>query len=578
MKRTFIIRNTIIAVIIIAVIIGIVIYFFGQDVDKDYEIAKIENYNYFVLKQDNLSGVIDRSGNIIINPEYDDVSIPNPEKAIFACYKNSEVKMLNENKEQLFTQYEKVEPIKLKNVASDLMYEKTVLKYKEDGKYGLINLDGKKLLKAQYDEIESLSYKEGELLAKKEEKYGVININGKIVVNTEYDNISVDAYHTTGIGYKFAGYIVSNKTEQGYRYGYIDYKGKKMLPTEYNEISRITNIKDKEQIYLIVAKNGQYGLINNEKELIKNEYQSISYDEKNKLLTIEKSKKYGIATLEGKIILPEEYDEIDITGIYVYAKKNGEVTVYNSNGEKVEIDKNIAILNTENEEYKIRLNTGNGTKYGIIGKDGETIIEEKYGYIEYLFGEYFKVSNEKAKLGVIDSQGNEKIPIENDSIQKVEGSNILQATIVSSDTISLYNSKIEKICEMKKAILDVKDNYIKIYNKEETRYFNKEGKELDVTEVYPQNNLFAKKENDKWGFVNKNGEMVVEAQYDEVTEINEFGYAAVKKDGKWGVVNSKGEQILEPVYKFQEGIEPSFINTYYQVEYGFGEVYYTNAK
>ena len=72
--------------------------------------------------------------------------------------------------------------------------------------------------------------------------------------------------------------------------------------------------------------------------------------------------------------------------------------------------------------------------------------------------------------------------------------------------------------------------------------------------------------------------MIVEAQYDEVTEVNEFGYAAVKKEGKWGVINSKGEKILEPTYKFQEGIEPSFISTYYQVEYGFGEVYYTNIK
>ena len=106
------------------------------------------------------------------------------------------------------------------------MYEKTVLKYQENGKYGLINLEGKKIGKANYDEIEGLPYKEGELLVKQNDKYGVININGKVVVDAEYDNVAVDAYHTNGVGYKFAGYIVSNKTEEGHRYGYIDYKGK----------------------------------------------------------------------------------------------------------------------------------------------------------------------------------------------------------------------------------------------------------------------------------------------------------------------------------------------------------------
>ncbi len=577
MKRTFIIRNIIIAVIIIAIIAGIGFYFF-QNSDKDYEIAKVEVYNYFVLKQDNKTGVIDRNGKIVIEPEYDDIRIPNPEKAIFACYKNSEVKILGENKQELYTQYEKVEPIRLKNIASDLMYEKTVLKYEENGKYGLIDLEGKKVVKAIYDEIESLSYKEGELLVKQDNKCGVVNINGRTVVNSEYDNIVVDAYHTNGVGYKFAGYIVSNKTDEGYRYGYVDYKGKKRLPTEYNEISRITDIEDKDNAYLIVAKNGQYGLINNDKELIKNEYQSIAYNKTNKLLTMEKSKKYGIATLDGKVILPEEYDQIDINGIYVYAKKADNTTVYDSKGTKVEIDKDVAILDTENENYKIKLNTKEGTKYGVIGKDGEQIIEEKYSYIEYLYGDYFRASNEKSKLGVIDSKGNEKIALENDSLQKIEESNVLQATTVSSETTALYDSNMSKICEMKKAKIDVEENYIRIYNNEEIKYFNKQGKEISVSEIYPQNTLFAKRENDKWGFADKEGKIVVEAKYDEVTEINEFGYAGVKKDGKWGVVNSNGEEILEPTYKFQEGIEPSFIDTYYQVEYGFGEVYYTNAK
>ena len=66
MKRNFIIRNIIIAVLIIAIIVGLTVYFVYKN-GREYEVEKVSTYNYFVLKKDNLSGVIDRSGNTIID-------------------------------------------------------------------------------------------------------------------------------------------------------------------------------------------------------------------------------------------------------------------------------------------------------------------------------------------------------------------------------------------------------------------------------------------------------------------------------------------------------------------------------
>ena len=166
MKRKFIIRNIIILVILIGVITGVSYYFIEQNAKK-YEIAKVEQYNYFVLKQNEKSGVIDKNGNKIIETEYEDVKIPNPEQAIFICYKSNEVKVLNEKQEEILNKYEKVEPIRLKNIASDLMYEKSVLRYYKNGKYGLIDFKGKEITKPIYDEIDGLPYKEGELLVNK---------------------------------------------------------------------------------------------------------------------------------------------------------------------------------------------------------------------------------------------------------------------------------------------------------------------------------------------------------------------------------------------------------------------------
>ena len=577
MKRNFIIRNVILAILAIVIIVGTVWYFIYQN-GRKYEIEKVESRNYFVLNKDNKMGVIDRSGNIIIDANYEDVKIPNPEKPLFACYNGDMVEILNANNEKILTDFEKVEPIRLESIASDLMYEKSVLKYLENGKYGLVSFDGKKITKPIYDEITGLPYKEGELLVKQNEKYGVINIKGNKLIKIEYDKIEVDGYYEES-GYKYAGYIISNTTEEGYRYGYIDYKGNLVLEPEYNELSRIVEISDNENAYLLCAKNGQFGVMKNEKEIVPNEYQSIEYDENNQLLVVEKSKKYGISTLEGNLIVPAQYNSIDITGVYLYAQNDQGTTVYNSNGTEANIDTNMAILNTENEKYKIRIDNTNGTKYGVIGKDGEQIIEEKYNYIEYLYDRYFIVSDENSKLGVIDDKDNVKIEINNDSIQKVGDTKILQAELADEEITRLYKEDMSLICEMKNATVETKDNYIKIYNADETKYFSKEGKELKNSEVYTNNTLFAKKENDKWGFVNTNGDFVVEAKYDKVTEFNEYGFAAVKKDEKWGSINLEGKEVVEPTYELKEDKELSFIGKYYKVEYGFGESYYTeNAK
>ena len=577
MKKNFLIRNIIIAILLI-IIIGGVSYYFIRKSGRKYEVAKIENYNYFVLKKNNLSGVIDKSGKTIIEPIYEEVKIPNPEKGIFVCYNSEKTKILDDKGQEVFTQFKNIEPIRLKNIASDLMFEKSVLKYSEDSKYGLINFEGKKVTNAIYDEIEGLPYKEGELLVKQTDKYGVINIKGNNLVDIKYDKIDVDGYYASDNGYKYAGYIVSNKTDEGYRSGYINVNGDMILKVEHNQISRITQIDDKENAYLIESKNGQFGLMKNDKEILKNEYQSISYDESNKLLVIEKSKKYGVASLEGKIIVPTEYNQIDITGVYLYAKNNQGTVIYNTNGTEANIDTNIAILNTSNEKYKIRINNENGTKYGVIGKDGKQIIDEKYNYIEYLYENYFIVSDENSKLGIIDDKDKIKVEIENESLQKVQNTDMIQTVTAKDKTTRIYSRNMEKICEMQNAKVEIIGDFISIFSESEKKFFNKEGKEVDKTEVYSSNTLFSKFKDGKWGFTDKNGNMIVEAKYDKVTEFNEYGFASVKKDGKWGSIDKEGKEVVEPTYTLNDNQEPFFIGSYYQVKYGFGEVYFTDNK
>ena len=119
------------------------------------------------------------------------------------------------------------------------------------------------------------------------------------------------------------------------------------------------------------------------------------------------------------------------------------------------------------------------------------------------------------------------------------------------------------------------EDYVKIYSEDESRYFSDDGRELTNKEVFPNNELYAKEINGKWGFVDKNGDLKVQNEYDMVTEFNEYGFAGIKKDGKWGSINGKGEIIQEPTYKIS-WINPTFIGKYYQSEEWHGDSYYTN--
>ena len=132
----------IIAVIAVVLVLITTILVINNNYNKrDYTIEKVKDYNYFVLVENNQYGVIDKNGKKIIDTKYDNIKIPNPSKGVFIATQNSKNKVLNENGEEIFSKYELVDCIRLKNIASDLMYEKSVLTYSKDGKYGLIDLN-----------------------------------------------------------------------------------------------------------------------------------------------------------------------------------------------------------------------------------------------------------------------------------------------------------------------------------------------------------------------------------------------------------------------------------------------------
>lgn len=54
-------------------------------------------------------------------------------------------------------------------------------------------------------------------------------------------------------------------------------------------------------------------------------------------------------------------------------------------------------------------------------------------------------------------------------------------------------------------------------------------------------------ENGKWGYMNDEGEVVIQAKFDQVGPFHD-GLARVKSAGLWGYINQDGRSVLNPMY------------------------------
>ena len=572
------IKWIIIGIVILIAIVALVVFIVNR-MSYSYTVEEVKEFNYNILTKNERYGVINKNGEVVVEPIYDTVQIPNPSKPVFICMSdyNTETKeykttVLNDQKEILFSEYESVQAIPAEATLDGVPYEKSVLQYKQDGKYGLINLEGKVITKPIYEQISSINYKEGTLLVKQDGKFGAINMKGKVVIKPEYDSITSDNYFNTETKNEYTGFIVSKVTDEGYRYGYINYNGKVILNTEYNEIDRIIEMEDGKDAYLVAYKNGQAGLLKNNKNIINHEYESIKYNSLNDLFIVQRNSKQGVIDKEGKNILNIEYDNILFGGMYIDAQKDGIINVFDLQGNKIENTDIISKMKTDNENYFITVDRND--TYRIVDKDENVIIANNYSYIEHISGEYFIVAKD-GKNGIIDLTGKSLVDLKYSSIYEIQGTNLLQAEINNNKTVSLINSDMEIIKTMDNAIVEKKDNYIIMYSEDEFTYYDFDGNEKSAKDLFPNNKLFAKRINDKWGFVDVEGNLKVQNEYEMVTDFNEYGYAGIKQDGKWGVINQEGEIITKPIYEL-DWYYPTFIGKYYRLNIWTSESQYSD--
>lgn len=449
---------------------------------------KVVALKYFPVYTNDKWGVIDSKGNIIINPEYDEyIVIPDNTKPIFICtydvnYKDEtyKTKVLNEKNQEIFMDFDTAEAFENFDANNNLWYESKILRVCKEGKYGIIDTNGKQLVNCEYDLIEALKGVENSFITRKNGKYGIIDNVGSTIIDNEYSSIEP----------------ISNRYEDGYivkddngKYGVINYAKTVVLENKYEEIKHVNAVSQ----YYIVKQDGNWEIVDG----------------------------------DGKEYLNGKYDDI------------------------ISVDSSNAIVK-------------NDRKYGVVSiSDGKKLIDVNYDGITYATGNNYIV-NKDSKYGVMDSNGNKLIDFKYSNIVYRTSANIYEAVNAdyTSDLLdSDFNVKLSKVIVSE---LNTDKGYIKVRENDEDKYYNFKFEPKESKEVLSGNTIFlSKNEEGKYGFIDRNGNVVVNYIYDDASEQNEYGFASVKKDGLWGAVDSKGTVAVVPSYDLENNVMIEFIGKWH---------------
>lgn len=500
--------------------------------------------------------------------------------------KNNRYGIINTKLEQIFScEYEYIEPLSAKrfkfkkdgqwgvvdscgNIIIESKYRaicretETIIKVKTsvqngswtEDRYGLYNEDGNLIIQDQCKNIVSVEYeKQIFIIATINSKQGVYNDKGYKIIPLIYDRIELkEGYFMCHLEYPSSYYYSQNRQiKSTYKY---NIKGEQLLalnekqtfvvPAEYDLAYPTVNG------LIIVIKDGKWGMINMQNDVIVEPQYSIIDSLDDSLARVGKSEedshiyfyddrwdvkniKYGLIDTTGEVVLPLEYKNIELwDNGYYYVCKNTTIRQILTPCLKVAID-----LQGKDCEYfdnrYIMIKGTSGNYCSLIDFYGNEIIPEKeynsfseievleHGFLKVIFhnDEHYRYS----QIRIIDKRGKE---------------------IYSSNTckdISLLKNGSLLVEGFEYTSTDGSGHYV--YN-----VANFQGKELFE---YPLNEIilledgnFSVRGDEGWGFSNRNGIFIAYPRYENELKF-ENGFADISIAGETSKINSNGNILVK---------------------------------
>lgn len=381
-------------------------------------------------------------------------------------------------------------------------------------------------------------------------KYGIVNRLGSIIVKIMYSEIFVDYdYYILKINGQMGicdntgelllpifcsdVQILSKKSAivEKDMRFFLFFFNKDKTPIEYDEIRRFAGS------YCKVTHKRKCGIIDDEgRVVIPLIYDNINYKGKKKVEVI-KNNKFGIIDLSGNTIIPIKYDIIEKReGLVITDEKTEKWMTY------IGIEK---IPSIYGDAMVMRFDG----KYGVVNSMGIEQVPFIYDMINFCNGIF--VVKLRKKYGVIDINNKSILPMIYDELiyQKKEGFLLAREkrlwgmlNILGDCVVPLKYNRIDLIGE--NLIVKLNDKYGVI------NVDNKQIVPIIYDEIIYDNteDLFFVKEKEHWGLLDNTGAEIMPFKYEKINNQFSCHRLAVSNNRKWGFVNEAGAEVIKCIY------------------------------
>ncbi len=410
----------------------------------------------------------------------------------------------------------------------------------ENNKWGVIDNKGNVIIQPTYDEMITIPNNQKGIFICVYDVNETDNTYKTKVLNekneqlfSQYEIIeAIDNYEDSTVWYE------DNvlKVKSGDKYGLINFKGEKVLDIIYDDIISLKGVKNS----LILKKDGNVGICNNYGNIIADtiykDVKALGNNYENGYIIVTADNKYGVIGIDKNIIIEPTYEAIKYIGSnsFYSVKVDNKEYLFDATSNTTFPVGYDSIESVAGEDIIVKTNN----LYGIVDKGGAQKVAANYEYIEHAFSNYY-IAKKDGKYGVIDNTGIEAVEFKYVDMVYNEIGKFIRADIDDIESVILDRNLEVKITGIVSEINNSK-GYIRVRTGEEYKYYNFNLEEKQNKDIFSTNTLFLIKENGKYGYVNKDGKVIIECVYDDAKEQNAYGYCAVQKDGKWGSINSNG--------------------------------------
>lgn len=511
---------------------------YGYINEKGKEVIPLGKYDYYLdgwgyysdysegllaVRKDGKTGFVDRSGNLVIPLQYDEVY---PFFEGFATVRKGDY-------------------------------------------WGLIDKTGREIVKPKY--VDSIFFYDGYETVRKKvgEAEGIINTKGEEIISPgKYSEIELSrkgSFSETKIIWRDGFVKVAVGEDENKKWGLVNEKGEEIAKPVYDSVEFFSDG------LAALYKNGKSIFINKQgKTVLTSKHYVMPFSEGLAVVRMENERgkiKYGFMNKKGKIVIKPKYD-------YVESFQNGLALVYKgpdySNDKCGLINKKgKEILPVKYEEIKflfgdllaVKVGDKQGEKWGIATKKGKEIVKPIYDYIDSV----------DKKLGLILARKDNKTVCLNKKGKEVFHLLNLDFTYFNEGVIlgkkdgkwSFFPHKGKKVTKSGTydEIFGYQEGFSGMSKGEKRGFVTDKGKEVIEVGKYDGFGSYSREGldfyfkngyllvikgpygNEKWGIVDKNGKEILSPQYDRVNYFSE-GIAAVKKGDVWLLVNEKGEELV----------------------------------